>query len=67
MVESFAFRAFCKSVWLESVPEIPPQTALPPLLLASVQSKPVGEVDDALKNIPSIPGPTLAKVFEAVQ
>ena len=43
----------CKSVWSESVPPIAPQIVLVPLL-ASAQSNPEAEVEDALKNIPAV-------------
>ena len=53
MVESFEFRAVCKSVWFESVPVIAPQTGVTPVLLAVTQSNPVGAVEEALKSSPS--------------
>ena len=49
------------------MPVIEPHVPAPPLDEAAAQSYPVGEVDDALKNIPSVLVPTLDKVFDADQ
>ena len=55
VVESFAFSAFCRSVWSESNPVIAPHATVALEFEANAQSYPVGEVEDALKNIPEVP------------
>ena len=61
VVESFAFKAFCKSVWSERIPVIAPQATVALLLLVNAHSNPVGEVEDDFKNVPGFPAAILIR------
>ena len=61
VVESFAFKAVCRSVWEERVPVMEPQVVVEEPPETVVQVSPLAEVEEAVRTVPLEPG---FKIFQ---